>query len=166
MGFFDRIIKSAGRIGGKITSAVKVGVKNPFKSIAMVGHKVSNTLHSIDTSARLVTAPLTRASGIDVYDFTPIGAVTSLGADVIDEGASGMDLADKAAHGQKVSNAELNNLGGRVVKSGIDYGIHRVSGALGGKFGSKVAKKYGSKALGNLAGKVASQRIGKQMAQH
>jgi hypothetical protein len=116
-------------------------------------------LHSIDTSARLVTAPLTNATGIDVYDFTPIGAVTSLGADVIDEGASGMDLADKAAHGQKVSNAELNNLGNRVVKSGVDYGIHRVSGALGGKFGSKFAKKAGSKFAGNIAGKIASQRI-------
>ena len=115
---FNSLSKSVGRIGSKITSAVKVGVTNPFKALALVGHKVSNTLHSIDTSARLVTAPLTNATGIDVYDFTPAGVVTSLGADVLDEGSSGLDLADKAAHGQKVSNAELNNLGNRVLKSG------------------------------------------------
>jgi hypothetical protein len=164
MGWFNSLSKSVGRIGKSISSTLKVGEKHPMKMIAMIGHKAASSLHSIDTSARLVTAPLTRASGIDVYDFTPAGVVTSLGADVLDESASGLDLADKAAHGQKVTNKELNNLGGRVVNSGVEYGIHRVSGVLGGKAGSKVAKKLGSKALGNLAGKVASQRIVKQMA--
>ena len=164
MGFFDFVRKSVSRIGSKITSAVKVGVKSPFKALALVGHKAASELHSVDTVARKITAPVTKSTGIDVYDFTPMGVVTSLGADVLDEGSSGFDLANKAAHGQKVSNAELNTLGNRVVKSGGDYAVHRISGMLGGKFGSRFAKKAGSKLAGNIAGKIASQRIGKQMS--
>jgi hypothetical protein len=164
MGWFNSLSKSVGRIGRSISSTVKVGEKHPMKMIAMIGHKAASSLHSIDTSARLVTAPLTRATGIDVYDFTPAGVVTSLGADVLDEGSSGLDLADKAASGGKVTNKELNNLGNRVVKSGGDYAVHRLSGMLGGKFGSRFAKKAGSKIAGNIAGKIASQRIGKQMS--
>ena len=112
MGFFDFVRKSVGRIGKSISQTVKVGEKHPMKLIAMVGHKAAKELHSVDTAARSVTAPITKSTGIDIYDFTPAGIVTSLGADVLDEGSSGFDLADKSASGGKVTNKELNNLGG------------------------------------------------------
>ena len=99
-----------------------------------------------------------------------MGIMTSLGADVIDESGTAVELTDKYASGKKVSNRELNNLGGRIIKSGSDYSIHRISGVLGGKVGSKLAKNVSGKISKSFvkpfASKAAGQKIGQNLSEN
>ena len=138
------------------------------KTVSETAHVSASILHKVDSTARNITAPITNATGIDLYDFTPMGVVTSLGEDVIDESGTAVELTDKYASGKKVSNRELNNLGGRIIKSGSDYSIHRISGVLGGKVGSKLAKNVSGKMtksiLKSFVGKVAGQKIGQNLS--
>ena len=165
-------------MGSKASKTLKTGEKAVGRFAARIGHHIAksasaaahttaNMLHKVDRTARSITAPITKTTGIDLYDFTPAGVVTSLGADVIDESGDGINLIDKAASGKKVSNRELNSLGSRVINSGVEYGVHRASGFLGGKVGGKLANKVtgklSKKIAKSLGGKIASQKIGQGM---